>query len=194
MLPKVVDRGVVGDRKEIGKDRLADILGEGLAFFVAALALAFETMAEDFMEEDGGGAAGKNGGTVEWLGNRSFAQRFKTLAELAHGGCQFGLRGKAVAGWSFEGLLAKEVHAIVGAGDGDGDDPRLQVGRDDLRTFRGGEIVGLILDGEKNHVLVDVRVVAEDAGQFPHPLLPRGAVNDDGRSDGADVRLRRPAG
>ena len=147
-------------------------------------------MAKDFMEKDSGGAAGKNGRAVEWLSNRCFAQRFKALAEIAYGRCENGLRGKSINRWSFEGLLAEKIHAIVGASDGDGDDPRLQVGRDDLRSFGRVEVVGLVLHGEKDHILVYVGVVAEDAGQFPHPLLPGGAVNDDGRSDAADVRLR----
>src|SRR5208283_1991972 len=34
--------GVVDDGEEFGKDRFADVLGEGLALLVAALALAFE--------------------------------------------------------------------------------------------------------------------------------------------------------
>jgi hypothetical protein len=146
-------------------------------------------MAENFVEEDGGGAAGENGGAVERLSDGSFAQGLETLAEIANGGCENGLRGKAINGFSLEGLFAKEVHAVNGAGDGDCDDSRLQMGCDDLRSLGGGEIVGLILHGKKNHVLVHVRVVAEDARQFPHPLLPCGVVNDDARSDGADVIL-----
>ncbi len=55
--------GVVGDGEEGGQDLLAELLGEGLAFGVAALALAFETVAEDFVEEDGGGATARG-----WLG------------------------------------------------------------------------------------------------------------------------------
>ncbi len=182
------DRGIVGDGKKIGQNRLADVLGEGLALFVAALALALEAMAEDFVEEDGGGATGENGRAVEWLSDRSLAQRFEALAELAHRGFEIGLRGKAVDSRGFECLLAEEIHAIVGAGDGDSDDPRLQMRRDDSRPFGGSEVVGLVLHGEKHHVLVHVRVVAEDARQFPHPLLPRGAVDDD-----LAERLRRCA-
>ncbi len=66
--------GVVGDAEEGGQDLLAEELGEGLAFVVAALALAFEAVAEDFVEEDGGGAAAEDGGAVEGLGDGSFAE------------------------------------------------------------------------------------------------------------------------
>ncbi len=102
-------------------------------------------MAEHLVEEDGGGAAGENGGAVEGLGDRSLAQRFKALAQLAHGGFEIGLLGQAVDGFGFEGLLAEEIHAIVGARNGDGHQPRLQMRRDDLRAFGRGEIIGLVL-------------------------------------------------
>ncbi len=99
------------------------------------------------------------------------------------------MRGKAVDGFGLEGLFTEEIHAVIGAGNGDSDDPRLQVGRDDLRAFGRGVVVGLVLHGKKHHVFVYVRVVAEDAGQFPHPLLPCGAVDNDARSDGVNVLL-----
>ena len=63
-----------------GQDRLAEELGEGLALLVAALALAFEAVAEDFVEEDGGGAAAEDGGAVEGLGDRGDAQGLEILA------------------------------------------------------------------------------------------------------------------
>ena len=116
---EVGDGGVVGDGKEVGQHRLADVLGKGLALFVAALALALEAVAEHFVEEHGGGAAGENRRTVERLSDRRLAQRFKTLAELAHGRFELGLRGKAVDGFGLECLLAEEIHAVVGAGYGD---------------------------------------------------------------------------
>ena len=122
-----VDRGVVGDGEEVRKNRLADVLGEGLALLVAALALALKAMAENFVEENRGGAAGENGRTVKGFSDRSFAQRLETLAEIAHGRCKNGLRGKAVDGFCLEGLFAEEIHAVIGAGNGDGDDPRLQM-------------------------------------------------------------------
>ena len=63
--------------------------------------------------------------------------------------------------------------------------------RDDARALRRGEIVGLVLHGENDDVLVDVGEFAEDARQSRHALLPCGAVDHDGRGAGADVRLRR---
>ena len=128
--------GSSATERKPGRIVFADVLGEGLALLVAALALALEAMAEDFVEEDGGGAAGENGGAVEGLGDRSFAQRLEALAERAHGGFEIGLLGQAVDGFGFEGLLAEEVHAVVGAGDGDGDEARLQMRRDDSASPR----------------------------------------------------------
>ena len=66
--------GIVDDAHEGGKDLLAEQLGEGLAFIVAALALAFEPVAEDLVKEDGGGAAAEDGGAVVGLGDGGGAQ------------------------------------------------------------------------------------------------------------------------
>ena len=173
--------GVVGDGEEAGQYVFAELLGKGLAFVVAALALAFETVAEHLMKEDGGGAAGEDGGAIEGLGDGRFAQRFEACAEGADGGFEVGLGGKAVDGFGFEGLIAKEVHAIVGAGDGEDDEARLQVRRDDARALGGGEVVGLILHGEQDEVAIDVGVVAEDARNGADALFPCGAVDGDGR-------------
>ena len=139
------DGGVVGDGEEAGQDIFAEVLGEGLALLVAALALAFKAVAEHFVEEDRGGAAGEDGGAVEGLGDRGFAQGFKAVAEVAHGGFEVGLFGQAVDGFGLEGLFAEEVHAVVGAGDGDGHEARLQMRRDNARAFRRGEVIGLVL-------------------------------------------------
>ena len=87
-------RGVVGHGEEAGQYLLAQILGEGLAFLVAALALALEPVAEHLVEEHRRGAPGENGGTVERLGDRGFAQRLKTLAQFAHGGFHLRLAGR----------------------------------------------------------------------------------------------------
>ena len=187
---KLGDGGVIDDGKKVGEDFFADVLGEGLALFIATLALALETVAENFMEEHGGGTAGENGWAVERLSDGRFAQRFEALAEVLDCDDKLGLSGKAVDGFCFESLIAEEVHAIVSTGGGNEDKARQLVRRDDARTFGGGEVVGLALDGEQNHVLVHVRIFAEDARQFPHPLLPSGAVDDDGRCDRADVSLR----
>ena len=166
------DGGVVGDGEESGQHLFADVLGEGLALLVAALALALEPVAEHLVKEDGRGAAGENRRAVEGFGHRRFAQRFKALAQIAHGGFDVGLLGQAVDGLGLEGLLAEQIHAIVGARDGDSHEPRQLMRRDDVRALGRGEIVGLVLDGEHDHVLVHVRVVAEDFARVPAPAAP----------------------
>ena len=45
------ERRIVSDRKEARQDRLVQQLGEGLAFFVAALPLAFQPVAQHLMEK-----------------------------------------------------------------------------------------------------------------------------------------------
>src|SRR5260221_8592574 len=51
--------------------------GEGLSFVFVALAMTLEAMAEDFVEEDSGGATAKQGGTVIRFGCGSFAEIFQ---------------------------------------------------------------------------------------------------------------------
>src|ERR1019366_6376796 len=59
---------VESDGKEVGKNLFADAFGEGLAFGLILLAMAFDTVAEDLVKEDAGSPAGKNGGSDEGLG------------------------------------------------------------------------------------------------------------------------------
>ena len=49
---------------------------------------------------------------------------------------------------------------------------RQHMRRDDARPFGGGEVIGLVLDGEQDHVLVHVRIFAEDAATVPSPAAP----------------------
>ena len=146
---------------------MPSILGEGLAFFVAALALAFEPVAEHFMKEDRRGAAGENRRPVERLGHGSFAQGFEALAQLANGGFHRCLRGKAVDRFGFEGLCAEQIHAVVGARRGNHDQACLDVRRHDPRAFGGCKVVGLVLGGKHNHVLVNIGIIAKDDERAP---------------------------
>ena len=54
--------GIVGNAEKFWEDFLVDLFGEGLSFIFIALAVAFEAMAEYFVEEDGGGASAKQAG------------------------------------------------------------------------------------------------------------------------------------
>src|SRR6185437_4578467 len=58
-------RGVEDDGEEIGEYLAVDALGEGLAFALILLAVAFDAVSEDLVEEDAGGASGKDGGADE---------------------------------------------------------------------------------------------------------------------------------
>ena len=62
------DGGVEGHREKIGQDLFADALGEGLAFGLVLLPVAFDAVAEDLMEKDARGAAGKDRRAHERLG------------------------------------------------------------------------------------------------------------------------------
>src|SRR5690242_6601425 len=69
-----VDCRIVNDAEEFWQNFLADLFGEGLAFFFVALAVTFQAMAEDLMKKHGGSAAAEKSGTVVGLSHRSFAE------------------------------------------------------------------------------------------------------------------------
>src|ERR1035441_1297048 len=71
--------GVVGDAEKRRQNGFAEHLGEGLAFLVAALSLAFEPVAEHLVEEDRGRAPTEDRGPVEWLRYRRGTQRLQAL-------------------------------------------------------------------------------------------------------------------
>ena len=54
-------RGVEDHAEEVGQHLVANALGECLAFALVLLAVSFDAVAEDFMEEDAGSASGENG-------------------------------------------------------------------------------------------------------------------------------------
>src|ERR1700730_14127024 len=70
----IFPRWVESDRKKIGKHGRADRLRERLTLCFVLLAMAFYPMAENLMEEDTRGSAGKNRRSHEWLRRRSAQQ------------------------------------------------------------------------------------------------------------------------
>ena len=143
-----------------GQNGFAEELGEGLALFVAALALAFQAMAEDFVEEDGRGAAAEDGGAVEGLGDRArraaLPGSFAITAALARSVFWSGRCGGRVG---LEGLVAEHVHAVGGAGAGHDDESGGLAGRGDPRAFGGDEVVGLVGGFELDLIGEDVGIL-----------------------------------
>ncbi len=174
---EVGEGGVVGDGEEGGQDLLAELLGEGLAFGVAALALAFETVAEDFVEEDGGGATGEDGGAVEGLGDGSGAEGDEVVRH-GEGLVEDGLLVGEVGGFvGLEGFDAEEVHAVGGAGAGDDDEAGDVAGSGYAGALRGDEVVGLGGGAHADGVDEDVGELLEDVGDLAEAGLPGGAVD-----------------
>src|SRR5260221_3004038 len=89
--------GIVHDAQEFRNDFLADFFGEGLPFVFVALAVPLEAVAENFVEEDSGGAAAQKRRTGIGLGDRSFAQGVEV------GGPFFGFGGGCFFVW--QGLV-----------------------------------------------------------------------------------------
>ena len=167
--------GVVGDGEEGGEDGLAEELGEGLALLVAALALAFEAMAEDLVEEDGGGAAGEDGWAVEGLGDGRGAEGFEVFGHRKRFVGNGLLIGQVRERVGLEGLGAEELHAVGSAGAGDDDEAGDVQGRGDAGALGGDEVVGLGRGLERGGVGEDVGELGEEGGELAEARLPRGA-------------------
>ncbi len=183
--------GSSATERNVEQDFLVEFLGEGLTLFIAALALAFEPVAEHFVEENGGGAAGEYGRSIDRLRGRRLAQRLQARAKLAHGRFHHCLRGQALHSFGFESLRPEEVHAVVGAGDGKDHQARLQMWRYYARTLRRDVVVGLVLRGEHHQILVDVRVFAKDLREGAHTLFPGRAIDHHRGRGLADRNLGR---
>ncbi len=110
-----MNRGVVRDAEKFRQHFLVDFLGEGLSFIFIALAMTFEAMAEDFMEEDRSSASAKKRGAVVGLGDRRFAQIFEVRGDLVDLAGQIGFAGKAGGGRGLKGFDANQFHAVIGA-------------------------------------------------------------------------------
>src|SRR5262245_59880294 len=78
--------GIEDHAQKIGKHRAVDALGEGLAFILVLLAMAFDAVSEDLVEEDAGGAAGEDGGSDERIDDRSFEKAGEILGDAVDGG------------------------------------------------------------------------------------------------------------
>ena len=173
--------GIVGDAEEGGQDLLAEQLGEGLAFVVAALTLAFEAVAEDLVEEDGGGAAAEDRRAVEGLSDGSFAEGDEVLGHRDGLVGQGLLVGEMRSVVGLEGLGAEEVHTVGGAGAGDDDKTGDVAGCGDFSSFRGDEVVGLGGGLKGDVVEEDLGILLEDAGELAKAILPGVAVDDENR-------------
>ena len=115
-----------------------------MTLLVAALALAFQPMAEHFVEEDRGGAPAEDGRPIERFSDRGQAQRFQILR---HRDGLFGegfLVGQTGGGFGLKCLGTEHVHAIGGARAGNDYKPCHVAGSGHARAIGGDEVVGLI--------------------------------------------------
>ncbi len=107
--------GIVGDAEKLGENFLANFFGEGLSLFFVALAMAFEAMAEDFVEKNGGSASAEKRGTVVRLGDGRLAEILQVFRHFIDFGGELGFAGKTAGGRRLKRFDAQELHAIVGA-------------------------------------------------------------------------------
>ena len=110
-----VNGWIVHHAKEFRQDSLANFLGESLAFFFVTLSVPFQSVAEDFVKEDGSGTAAQQGRTVVRLSHGSFAESIDIRRHFVDFGREFGFWRQALGIRSLKGFDAEKLHAVLGA-------------------------------------------------------------------------------
>ena len=108
--------GVEDHAEEIGQHLGADALGERLAFAFVLLAVAFDAVAEDLVEEDAGGAAGEDRRSDEGLGLGGLEQFGNVVGHAVDGGEHHLVVGQAGFIHGLEGFERADVGAVGGLG------------------------------------------------------------------------------
>ena len=147
-------------------------------------------MAQHLMEEDRRGASAQDRRAIVGFGDGRDAQVVKVLGHRLGLRQHLGLRGKVAGGIGLKGLGAEEVHTVGGAGARQHDQPRDLIGRRDVRTLAGDKVVRLMRGLQDGHVVVDIRIAAEDRADLAQARLPRGAVERQRRGGGEHFALR----
>src|SRR4030095_14207212 len=83
--PDLFHRRVVDNGNECRKNLLVDLTRKCLSFAFVLVALPFDAMPEDLMEENAAGATGKNCGPRIGLDYGSFAKCFQICDDLVDG-------------------------------------------------------------------------------------------------------------
>ncbi len=165
--------GVIVDADKGGEDGLSDFLFERLAFSDILLAVTFDAVAEDFVEENGARAVAQDGGADIRLSQRGGAEGHHLVHYLAE--CFFDLRvvGEFVGRGCIEIVELAEVHAVFGFGG------RIQgnavtdfVGLQ-ARSFAGHHVSGGGESANGDGRGVDLGIVAGDGGDFLQSIVPR---------------------
>ena len=79
---QVAKSRIIVDTQKIRQHGLIHFLGKCLSLGFPSLAMAFQSMSQHFVEEYGRRAAGKKGGTIEGLRQRSCPQGFQVGRHL----------------------------------------------------------------------------------------------------------------
>ena len=121
---------------------MPDALGEGLAFGFVLLAMTLDTVAEDLVEEDAGGASGEDSGADEGLGFRRLKKIGYVIGHAIHCGFEHLVVGQPGSIDGFEGFKRAEVGSIGGFGGRGNHHAREAAAVLDARAFRIDEVTG----------------------------------------------------
>jgi len=114
LIAEFLARGIVDDAEKVGKNGLADFLGERLTFVHVFLAMAFGAVPKNFVEEHGGGATGQERRTNGWIVERRDNEAFHFFADLSGSRKDGFVVGRIGRIDPIEILITVDVHAIAG--------------------------------------------------------------------------------
>src|ERR1700691_126581 len=149
--------------------------------------MAFEAVAENFVEEDSGGSAGKHGGTGVRICGGSGAKRFQVGGDLVHSYGEIGVGRKLGGSGGLKGFDAHQFHAIVGAGFGLNDQARDGAGTNQGAAFAGGQVGAIGGDIKGDVGGIDLRIFQEAGGNVSGAGFPDLLVG--GRMQGNQIQM-----
>ena len=167
-------RGVEDHAEEAGQHIRADALGERLAFAFVLLAVAFDAVAEDLVEEDAGGAPGEDGRADERLGLGGLQQFGDVVGHAVDGRQNHLVVRQPRFLHRLKGLKRAHVGAVGGLGRSVDRHARKPAPVSHARTFGIHQVARVRLAQHGNVRGEHARVVPEAARVLADLLLPLG--------------------
>jgi hypothetical protein len=139
---RAVQRRVERHAEKFGQHAFADALGEGLAVGFVLLPVAFDAVAENFVEENAGRASAENGRADVGLDERGLQEIDEILGGPVDGGLDLAILGERLRIGGREEVRRGQIHSILGLALGADNDAGERPAMLKPRSFGGDEILG----------------------------------------------------
>ena len=160
---RLAQSGIEDDTEKVRQHARAQALGEGLAFALIFLAVAFDAVSEDFVEEDAGGASGENGRAQKGFGYRGVQQSGQIGAHAVDGGQQHVVGRQRGGIGGVEARCRRQIHTVGGAAFGGNRDAHEVAAVLQTAAFGVDEVSGFPLRDQRHAGGEDFRKAVEFA-------------------------------